>query len=148
MGNISDTLQILQRVMEYKMASRDILKSAVKYAPQEQRDVLKGFLDEQVQSLRRIPLVFEKLRFDAPPSTTNDSITEMMDGVFVEAASGAAGETLDFRRAALRVEEKAIQILRRPLEEYDLPPELRTVLEQSLLVAEIHTRQLRKMLDD
>ncbi len=146
MGKISDALQLLQRVMEYKIASRDVLKSAVKRADPRDRPALEGFLKEQVETLARIPEVFKKLKFDAPREPSEDSVTEMMDGIFIEAAAENQGKELDFRAAALRIEEKAMKILQKPLLEHNIPPELRTVLEESLLLAEIHASQLRKMI--
>lgn len=147
MGAISDALQILQRVMEYRMAGRDILRSALKNAREEDKPVLEEYLGEHDASLERIPAVFRKLKFDAPAEMTSDSVTEMMDGVFLEAAGAGSEDALDFRRAALRVEEKAVQLLRRPLEEHTMPQELRSVVEESLLAAEIHARGLRRLIE-
>ena len=109
MGNIQDALEILQRIMEYKIASRDVLKSALKEASDRDKPVLETFYKEQVDTLARIPVIFKKLKFNAPRQAAEDSVTEMMDGLFIEVAAGGAGEALDFRRAALRIEEKAIQ---------------------------------------
>jgi hypothetical protein len=149
MGEISDALQVLQRIMEYKIASRDVLRSAIKGASEDDRSVLESFLSEQEETLRRLPHVFKRLKFDSPPEPDDDSVTEMMDGVFIEAAAEGADSKsgrIDFRVAALRVEEKAILLMKKPLVEHSLPEELRKVVEENLLSAEIHASQLRKMI--
>ncbi len=147
MGKIGDAVQILQRVMEYKIASRDVLKSAIKRADDRDKPLLETFYAEQVETLKKIPVVFQKLKFDAPKEANEDSVTEMMDCIFIEAAASGTGKDLDFRRAALSIEEKAMKILKKPLLEHSIPAELRNVLEESLLMAQIHASQLRKMVE-
>jgi hypothetical protein len=124
MGAIVNTLETLERVMEYKRTSYDICMAAARHTDGRSGDLLQSIAMAHDADLKRIPVLFNHLDFKST-SADDTPLTEMRTGYFQNLGEGV---NLDLTGAVLRVEQEAVRLLQRPLERTD-SPELRSFLE-------------------
>ena len=114
MGAIIDTLQILERVMEYKKACRDILLAAARSEVGYKSDALRSLAAGHDEDVKQIPLLFKGLTFGhRPPSDDDVPLTEIRPALFQDVGKGGK---LNLLGAAIRVEKEAIRLLDNPLQ--------------------------------
>jgi len=112
MGAIVDTLETLERVMEYKRTSYDICMAAARHAGAGASDLLQSIALAHDADLKRIPALFNHLEF-SKSSSDETPLTEMRTGYFQNLGEGVP---LDLLGAVIRVEQEAVRLLQRPLD--------------------------------
>jgi hypothetical protein len=127
MGAIVNTLETLERVMEYKRTSYDICMAASRHADTQTASVLEGIALAHDEDLKRIPVLFRHLEF-SKSSGDDTPLTEMRTGYFQNLGDGVS---LDLLGAVVRVEQEALRLLQRPLDRTD-SEDLRAFLETVL----------------
>ncbi|MHC4779809.1 MAG: hypothetical protein ACYTFG_14640 [Planctomycetota bacterium] len=129
MSAIVDTLQTLERIMEYKKASYDICMAAARHAQDASGNVLVKIAQAHDEHLKKIPVIFKHLQFGGSSDQDSDALTEIRSGLFQDVGSG---QSLNLVGAVLRVEKEALRLLQRPLEKataQDLKSFLETVVQ-------------------
>ncbi|MHC5038307.1 MAG: hypothetical protein ACYTHM_13410 [Planctomycetota bacterium] len=131
MSSIVDTLQILERVMEYKRASFDICQAAARHSGEDAGALLSTIAQTHDAHLKQIPLIFKHIEFSKSGSAEETPLTEIRTGLFQDLGMGA---TLNLVGAAIRVEQEALRLLQSPLErakEADLKNFLEMVVQNA-----------------
>ena len=113
MGTIADTLQILERVMEYKKAARDVCLAAARQTCGDPADVLTRIAKAHSAHLQEIPRIFKDIQFRGTRSAEEAALTEIDVSLFRDAGKGTS---LDLVGAAVRIEAEAMRLLQKPLE--------------------------------
>ncbi|GEM_PF-2600590 len=129
MGSVVDTLQTLERVMEYKKAGADVCMAAARLAEEDARNVLVDMAVKHQDHVKRIPVLFKHLEFESAPSPEEMPLTEMRECLFHDVGKGS---NLNLLGAAIRVEKEAMRLLRKPFERAgpgDLRDFLRLVID-------------------
>jgi rubrerythrin len=140
MGAIADTLQILERVLEYKKAARDVCLAAARQAGGDTAETLTCIAKVHAEHIQLVPRIFKDLKF-AKSSSENDALTEVDVGLFRMVGKGS---TLDLLGAAVKVEKEAIRLLQKPLERAEAL-DLRGFLETVIRTATENIETLRRL---
>jgi hypothetical protein len=128
MNGIVDTLQTLERIMEYKRTSYDICMAAARHAEGASGSVLVKIAQAHDAHLKEIPILFKHLQFGGGSDAESVPLTDIRTGLFQDVGMG---QSLNLVSAVLRVEREALRLLQRPLEKatsQDLKSFLKTVV--------------------
>jgi hypothetical protein len=143
MGAIADTLQILERVLEYKKASRDVCLAAARQCCGDPSDALTRIAKVHAGHIQQVPLLFRDLRF-GKSSSAEDALTEVDVSLFRDVGQGSS---LDLVGAAVRIETEAMRLLRKPLDRAKEAEaeNLRLFLELVIRTAEENVQTLKRL---
>ena len=141
MGTIGNTLQTLERVMEYKRASYDICMAASRHAPERTSGLLEAMALQHDADLRQIPLIFKHLDFTKVASKDDTPLTEIRTGFFQNLGEGTS---LNLIGAVINIEREAVRLLQRPLERAETE-DLKTFLEKVLQTARSNIESLENL---
>jgi len=141
MGTIADTLQILERVLEYKKAARDICLAAARQICGDPAEALTRIAKTHADHIQQVPRIFKDLKFKKGPSEEEMALTEVDLSLFRNVGKGS---TLDLIGAAVRIETEAVRLLQKPLERADAL-DLRGFLETVIRTASENIETLKRL---
>lgn len=142
MGTIGDTLQTLERVMEYKKTSADLCMEAARTAEGARRKTLVDMAVAHDAHVRQIPVIFKHLQFSSSLRGDETPLTEMRSNIFADVTSPAGG--VDLVGAVVRVEQEALRLLRKPLERAG-STDLRAFLQEVVDTAQSNIERLETL---
>jgi hypothetical protein len=141
MGTIGDTLQILERVLEYKKASRDVCLAAARQCGGDPADLLTRIAKTHAGHIQQVPLLFKDLKFGKSPNPEEEALTEVDVSLFRDVGKGSS---LNLVGAAVRIESEALRLLRKPLERAQ-SLDLKSFLELVIETAEENIETLKRI---